>query len=118
MGDGIYVFANPVAYRKIAEALDLPILTIVKNNAMWDAVRRSVVNSYPDEIGAKSNKVPLTSLEPSPDFAAVAKASRAHAERIEDGADLPAALAWAVEVIRTEKRQVLLDLRCAVSGSH
>jgi len=118
MGDGSYMFANPVACHQIAEALDLPILTIVKNNAMWNAVRRSVVNSYPDGAAAKSNKVPLTSLEPSPDFAAVAKASRAHAERIEDGADLPAALARAVEVIRTKKRQVLLDLRCAVSDAH
>jgi acetolactate synthase-1/2/3 large subunit len=118
MGDGSYMFANPVACHQIAEALGLPILTIIKNNAMWNAVRRSVVNGYPDGAAAQSNRVPLTSLEPLPDFVAVAKASRAHAERIEDGSDLPAALARAVEVIRTEKRQVLLDLRCAVSDAH
>jgi acetolactate synthase I/II/III large subunit len=40
MGDGSYMFANPVACHQIAEALELPILTIVKNNAMWNAVRR------------------------------------------------------------------------------
>jgi acetolactate synthase-1/2/3 large subunit len=118
MGDGSYMFANPVACHQIAEALRLPILTIIKNNAMWNAVRRSVVNGYPDGAAATSNTVPLTSLEPLPDFAAIARASRAHAERIEDGRDLPAALQRAVEVIKTENRQVLLDLRCAVSDMH
>jgi acetolactate synthase-1/2/3 large subunit len=118
MGDGSYMFANPVACHQIAEALRLPILTIIKNNAMWNAVRRSVVNGYPDGTAAMSNTVPLTSLEPLPDFAAIARASRAHAERIEDGRELPAALQRAVGIIRTEKRQVLLDLRCAVSDMH
>ena len=118
MGDGSYIFANPVACHQIAEALRLPILTIIKNNAMWNAVRRSVVNGYPDGSAAMSNTVPLTSLEPLPDFAAIARASRAHAERIEDGRELPAALQRAVGIIRTEKRQVLLDLRCAVSDMH
>ena len=118
MGDGSYMFANPVACHQIAEALRLPILTIIKNNAMWNAVRRSVVNGYPDGSSAMSNTVPLTSLEPLPDFAAIARASRAHAERIEDGRELPAALQRAVGIIRTEKRQVLLDLRCAVSDMH
>ncbi|MDB4203068.1 thiamine pyrophosphate-requiring protein [Planktomarina temperata] len=118
MGDGSYMFANPVACHQIAEALRLPILTIIKNNAMWNAVRRSVVNGYPDGSAAMSNTVPLTSLEPLPDFAAIARASRAHAELIEDGRELPAALQRAVGIIRTEKRQVLLDLRCAVSDMH
>jgi acetolactate synthase-1/2/3 large subunit len=118
MGDGSYMFANPVACHQIAEALRLPILTIIKNNAMWNAVRRSVVNGYPDGLAAMSNTVLLTSLEPLPDFAAIARASRAHAERIEDGRELPAALQRAVGIIRTEKRQVLLDLRCAVSDMH
>lgn len=118
MGDGSYMFANPVACHQIAEALDLPILTIVKNNAMWNAVRRSVVKGYPDGAAAKANEMPLTSLAPTPDFAAIARASRAHAERVEDGRDLPAALARAIDIIRTERRQVLLDLSVALSDDH
>lgn len=117
MGDGSYMFANPVACHQIAEALDLPILTIIKNNAMWNAVRRSVSGGYPDGAAARMNQMPLTSLEPLPDFAAVARASRAHAERIENARDLPAALARAVQVIRTEKRQALLDLRVAATDT-
>ena len=32
VGDGSYLFANPVACHQVAEALDLPILTVVLNN--------------------------------------------------------------------------------------
>jgi acetolactate synthase-1/2/3 large subunit len=95
--------------------LGLPILTIVKNNAMWNAVRRSVVKGYPDGAAIRQNRIPLTSLEPLPDFTQIAKASRAHAERINHGEDLPGALRRAIEVIRTERRQVLLDLSVAAS---
>lgn len=118
VGDGSYMFANPVAAHQIAEALHLPILTIVKNNAMWNAVRRSVLDSYPDGAAARANAMPLTALDPSPDFRQVARASRAHAERVEKAADLPGALTRALEVIRTERRQALLDVRVAVSDAH
>ena len=118
IGDGSYMFANPVACHQIAEALELPILTIVKNNGMWNAVRRSVVNAYPGGGAAKANRMPLTSLEPAPDYTQIAAASRAYVERVEHGEDLPAALARAVEVIRTERRQAFLELLIAVSDKH
>jgi len=118
MGDGSYMFANPVACHQVAEALGLPILTIVKNNAMWNAVRRAVVRGYPGGAAARMNEMPLTSLAPLPDFCAVARASRAHAERVERGEDLPAALARALEAVRDEQRQALLDVAVAATDSH
>ncbi|WP_257891662.1 thiamine pyrophosphate-requiring protein [Gymnodinialimonas phycosphaerae] len=118
VGDGSYMFANPVAAHQIAEALQLPILTIVKNNAMWNAVRRSVIGAYPDGAAAKANEMPLTSLAPLPDFTKVAQANRAHAEKVACGQDLPAALKRAIKVIRTERRQALLDVCVAVSDAH
>ncbi len=114
MGDGSYMFANPVACHQIAEALGLPILTIVKNNAMWNAVRRSVVKGYPEGAAARMNRMPLTSLAPLPDFCAIARASRAHAERVERGADLPAALERALAAVRGGQ-QALID--CAVAAT-
>jgi acetolactate synthase-1/2/3 large subunit len=115
IGDGSYMFANPVACHQVAEALELPILTVVKNNGTWNAVRRSVLDVFPDGKAAKANLMPLTSLEPSPDYTRVAEASRAYAERVEHGSDLPAALERAVHVIRTERRQALLELMVEVS---
>tara|TARA_B110000879_G_scaffold156733_1_gene202439 strand:+ start:162 stop:689 length:528 start_codon:yes stop_codon:yes gene_type:complete len=118
VGDGSYMFANPTACHQIAEALDLPILIIIKNNGMWNAVRRSVVKAYPDGTAAQSNTMPLTSLEPAPNFSMIAQASRAHTEQVLNPHDLPSALQRALRVIREEKRQVLLDLRVAVSDQH
>ncbi|MEO9299811.1 thiamine pyrophosphate-requiring protein [Devosia alba] len=118
VGDGSYMFANPTACHQIAEALELPLLTIVKNNGTWNAVRRSVVNAYPDGLAAKANRMPLTSLEPSPDYTALAAASRAHVERVEHGDDLPAALQRALKVIAEERRQAMIEVRVSISDKY
>ncbi|MBW9117024.1 thiamine pyrophosphate-requiring protein [Rhizobium cauense] len=111
MGDGSYIFSNPVACHQIAEALSLPILLVIVNNAEWGAVRQSVVGLYPDGYAAKANRMPLTSLAPIPDFSKIAQASRAHAERVEQGADLEAALLRAIRYIDEERRMALLDVQ-------
>src|SRR5690606_10898410 len=48
VGDGSYMFANPVACHQTAAALKLPLLTVVFNNGIWNAVRRSTLQMYPD----------------------------------------------------------------------
>ncbi len=114
IGDGSYIFANPVACHQIAEAHNLPILIIVMNNGIWNAVRRAARNVYPEGTADKMNIMPLTSLQPTPDFCKIAEASRGHAERVETGDDLPAALDRAIDVIRSEKRHVLLELKVSI----
>jgi acetolactate synthase-1/2/3 large subunit len=84
------------------------------NNGIWNAVRRAARNVYPDGQAIRMNTLPITSLEPLPDFCKIAEASRAHAERVEIGTDLPAALERAVQVIRTEKRQAFIEVRVAI----
>ncbi len=109
IGDGSYMFANPVACHQTATALKLPLLTIVFNNGIWNAVRRSTLYMYPDGRAAAANIMPITALEPAPDYAAIARAHSAHAERIEAGADLPGALQRALAVTRSG-RQAMLEV--------
>lgn len=111
MGDGSYIFSNPVACHQIAEALELPLLVIVVNNAEWGAVRQSVLGIYPDGHAAKANRMPLTGLSPIPDFVRVAEASRAYARTVSDGAELEAELAKAIRHIETNRTLALLDVR-------
>ena len=85
MGDGSYMFANPTACHQIAEGLELPLITLILNNEEWGAVRKSVAGLYPDGHAARYNKMPLTALQPSPDFVKTAEASRAYAETVENG---------------------------------
>lgn len=117
MGDGSYMFSNPTTCHQIAEALELPIITLVLNNEEWGAVRSSVEGLYQNGLAKSSNDVPLTQLKPSPDFTKTAEASRAYTQTVTRGEDLPAALERAVKVASEEKRQVLLNIAIAKTGS-
>ncbi|MGM0583435.1 MAG: thiamine pyrophosphate-requiring protein [Pseudomonadota bacterium] len=110
MGDGSYIFANPVACHQIAEALRLPVLVIVLNNREWGAVRQSVLGLYPDGAASRSNRMPLTALDPSPDFRAVAEAGGAFAQRVETPAELRPAIDAALRVRREETRCAFIEV--------
>ena len=113
VGDGSYIFANPVACHQVAEAHRLPVLVVVMNNGVWNAVRRAALSMYPKGQAAGMDVMPITSLEPSPDYAQIAAASRGWSENVEDPAELPGAIQRAIGVIRKEKRQALLNVKVA-----
>jgi acetolactate synthase-1/2/3 large subunit len=113
MGDGSYMFSNPVACHQISEAAEIPLLVIVLNNSEWGAVRQSVLGVYPDGYAAKSNAMPLVSLAPSPDFTKVASASRAWTAKVEDADELPGVLEEAIHQVTTKRTQALVEIRIA-----
>lgn len=110
MGDGGYMFANPVACHQFAEALGLPVLVVILNNTEWGAVRQSVLGMYPDGHAARANEMPLTGLAPSPDFRLVARASRAWAERADNAADLAALLPQALAHVQARRGAAVLEV--------
>ena len=69
--------------------------------------------SHPDGAASRANRMPMTGLAPSPDFAAIAAASRAFARRVEKAEDLPMALGEALAAT-DHGRLALLDV--AVAG--
>jgi acetolactate synthase-1/2/3 large subunit len=109
VGDGSYMFANPVACHQTAAAHSLPILTVVFNNGLWNAVRRATLGMYPKGRAAAANVMPITALDPAPDHAAIARAHGAHAERVEDPDALPDAIRRALDATRGGT-QALLDV--------
>lgn len=113
MGDGSYMFANPVACHQIAEACKLPVLLLVLNNREWGAVRQSVLGTYPDGYAARTNQMPLVSLDPSPDFTLVAAASRAWTAKADRPGDLPGVLAAAIAHVTTVRTHALVEIRVA-----
>jgi acetolactate synthase-1/2/3 large subunit len=117
VGDGSYMFANPIACHQVAAAQDLPLLTIVLNNGGWDAVRLSTLEVYPKGVAAAANQMPMVPFAPVPDYGAIAAAAGCHAETVEAAEDLPAALARALRAIREERRQAVLDVRIGMEGA-
>jgi acetolactate synthase-1/2/3 large subunit len=112
VGDGAYIFGAPTAAHFVSRAYDIPVLFVIFNNRAWNAVKRAVRGYAPDGWVAKTGSMPLSDLEPAPDYELVCHASGGHAERVEDPAELPAALARALRVVREEKRQALLNVIC------
>ena len=99
LGDGSYIFANPVAVHHAAQMHKLPVLFIVINNAMWGAVRRATLGMYGDGEAAKSNKPPFIDLDDLPAFETICAAAGGYGERVEDPAELPSALKRALKAV-------------------
>ncbi|MBI2157276.1 MAG: thiamine pyrophosphate-requiring protein [Candidatus Rokubacteria bacterium] len=112
VGDGAYIFGAPTAAHFVSRAYNLPVLFVIFNNRAWNAVKRAVRSHAPEGWSAKTGTMPLSDLEPAPDYELVCRASGGWAERVEDPAALPGALARAMKVVREERRQALLNVIC------
>ncbi|MGC1855276.1 MAG: thiamine pyrophosphate-dependent enzyme, partial [Pseudolabrys sp.] len=95
LGDGSYMFANPMVGHWVSAVHKLPILTVVFNNSRYGAVRRATLSMFKDGAAGETDGRTLADLDPSPPFEEMARAQGAHAERVEKPAELPEALARA-----------------------
>jgi len=116
LGDGSYLFSNPVAVHHAAHLHRLPVLFVVVNNAMWGAVRRATLGMYPQGEAARSNRPPFIDLDELPAFEQVCAAAGGYGERVENPAELPAAIERALHAVTIEKRQALLNVICQGGG--
>ncbi len=110
VGDGAYMFGNPTAVHYVSEAMRLPVLFVIANNARWAAVHRSTLSTYPKGHAAEMSAPPFATLEPSPRFEHVVQASRGHGERVTEPAQLRPALERALKVVKEERRQAVLNV--------
>jgi acetolactate synthase I/II/III large subunit len=110
LGDGAYMFGNPTAGHYVSESMRLPVLYIIANNARWAAVHRSTLATYPKGHAASMKQPPFATLEPSPRFEHVIRASGGHGESVTDPKELMPALERAMKVVKEEKRQALLNV--------
>jgi acetolactate synthase-1/2/3 large subunit len=110
LGDGAYMFANPMVGHWVAANHKLPILTIVFNNSRYGAVRRATLSMFKDGAAGEDDGRTLADLGPSPAYEAMAQAQGAYAERVEKPADLPNALLRAREAVVSGRRQALLNV--------
>ena len=112
LGDGAFLFANPVAVHHAAALHGLPVLLVIMNNSMWAAVHHFTRAMYPEGAAIKSNRQVFTHLEKLPPFEDVCRAAGGYGERVERPEDLPAAIARCLDVMQKEKRHALLNIIC------
>ena len=111
-GDGSYMFCAPTACHFTAQKYQIPFLTVIYNNQVWNASLNAARGLYPDGVAARTRNFPGTDLTPSPNFELTAQACGAYAARVDDPTALPDALAKALKVVKEEKRQALLNVIC------
>jgi len=112
VGDGAYIFGTPTAAHWAARAHQLPVLTVIFNNRVWNAVKRSVTSHAPQGWAVRAGSMPLSELDPAPDYEMVARASGHWAERVDDPQMLPAVVREALRVVREDRRPALLNVIC------
>ncbi len=112
LGDGAYMFSNPMVGHWVSDVHKLPILTIVFNNSLYGAVRGATMSMFKDGVAGEDGGKFMADLSPSPAFEAAVKAQGGHGERVEKASDLAGALARARDVVLKEKRQALLNVIC------
>ena len=110
LGDGAYMFSNPMVGHWVAATHALPILTIVFNNSRYGAVRRATLSMFKDGTAGENDGRTLADLNPSPAYEAMAQAQGAYSERVEKPADLPDALTRARDAVVSGRRQALLNV--------
>jgi acetolactate synthase-1/2/3 large subunit len=112
LGDGAYMFSNPMVAHWVSDVHKLPVLTIIFNNSLYGAVRGATMSMFKDGAAGVDGGRFMADLNPSPAFEAAVKAQGGHGERVERPADLPAALARARDVVVQERRQALVNVIC------
>ena len=112
LGDGSYIFSVPTACHQVARAHQLPVLTVIFNNGAWDEVSNSTRNVHPDGWAVSTENFPMVSMGPPPRFEEIVRAFDGHGERVEKPEELPAALRRALDVVRKERRQALVNIVC------
>ncbi len=110
VGDGSYIFGSGTAGHIVSTAQGLPILTIVWNNGIWNAVQSATKNTYADGFAVQTNNFAVTTLSQSFQYELICQAAGGYGERVEDPSEVPAALGRALNVVRHEKRQALLNV--------
>ena len=107
------MFANPTACHWMAQQQNLPVLAVIYNNALYNAVRRATLDMYPRGAAAGEDGRRLAELSHGPAFEQVAAAHGGHGERVERSADLLAALQRAAAAVRAGQ-QALVNAICSL----
>ncbi len=111
-GDGAYMFGNPISAHYVAAEQDLPILSVIFNNQLWNAVRRSTVGLTPDGYAAKANRQPLTYFDGEQRYEKVVEVSGGYGEQITSPGDVMPALERGLKAVNVEKRSAVINVVC------
>ena len=110
VGDGSYIFGSGTAAHIVSQAQNLPVLNIVWNNGIWNAVQNATKVTYADGYAVRNNDFAVSTLSQSFQYELICQAAGGYAERVEDPSQVPEAIRRALHAVQVEKRQALLNI--------
>jgi acetolactate synthase-1/2/3 large subunit len=109
VGDGSFVFGEPLAALWASQINRAPILVVVFNNGCYNANKAPLVSAYPEGYSVQGRYFVGTDLAPAPRYDLLAAVVGAVGERVEDPDQVLPALHRALDHVRSG-RSVVLDV--------
>jgi acetolactate synthase-1/2/3 large subunit len=110
IGDGSFHYNPVLASFGASQEHRLPIFVVLFNNAGYLSQKRDVMNYYPQGDAAKRGKFIGTSITPTPDYPALARAYGGVGETIEHPREVRAALERGLQTV-AQGKLALLEVR-------
>tara|TARA_B110000116_G_scaffold16140_1_gene13084 strand:+ start:2153 stop:2515 length:363 start_codon:yes stop_codon:yes gene_type:complete len=105
-----YIFGSGTASHIVSEAQNLPVLFIVWNNGVWNAVKSATKSMHPGGHAAETDTWAMANLSQGFSYEMVCQASGGYGERVEDPSEVAGAIERALHAVQVEKRQALLNI--------
>jgi acetolactate synthase I/II/III large subunit len=107
VGDGSFIFGEPIAALTAARAAGAPILVVVFNNGCYNATREPLRQLYPDGSSVRGDRYVAVDLTPTPRYDLIGPVVGAAGERVEDPHDLLPALRRGLDCVRGGQSMIL-----------
>jgi acetolactate synthase I/II/III large subunit len=109
VGDGSFVFGEPLAALWASRMNQAPVLVVIFNNGCYNATKTPLANAYPQGYSVRGDRFIGVDLLPAPRYDLLAAVIDAVGERVEDPSEVLPALRRGLDHVRSG-RSVILDV--------
>ena len=109
VGDGSFVFGEPLAALWASQMNQAPVLVVIFNNGCYNANKAPLISAYPQGYSVQGSRFVGTDLVPSPRYDLLAAVVGAVGERVEAPDQVLPALHRGLDHVRSG-RSVILDV--------
>jgi acetolactate synthase-1/2/3 large subunit len=107
VGDGSFVFGEPLAALWASQINRAPLLVVIFNNGCYNANKAPLISAYPQGYSVQGRHFVGTDLAPAPRYDLLAAVVGAVGERVEDPGQVMPALHRGLEHVRSGRSVIL-----------
>jgi acetolactate synthase-1/2/3 large subunit len=112
IGDGAFNYDPGLAALGVCQEHNLPMMIVLYNNYGYHSQKSGVPRFFPDGFAVKNQDFIGISINPSPDYAMIARAFEGYGEKVEEPGEVRAALQRGLKAL-SGGQMALIDVRLA-----